>query len=144
MDALTDCIEWPKGRTGAGYGAVMLGGKQRLAHRVAYCNANRVTLDSIEGQIVRHKCDNPPCVNPEHLELGTHKDNTQDCLRRGRGNRPSKEQHCHAKLDEATVAAMRLRYVPRCPVNGVRAMAREFGVGHTVVSRALRGIAWIV
>lgn len=64
-----------------GYGQFWLDGQMRRAHRVAYVLAFGPIPD---GMLVRHSCDNPPCVNPFHLLLGTYEDNTQDCIRRGR------------------------------------------------------------
>ena len=140
---LGPCTLWPRGRTGSGYGAAYVGGKQKLAHRVAYCKAHGIALDDIQGMVVRHKCDNPPCVNPEHLEIGTYKDNTQDCLTRGRGNRPKGDTHCHAKLTYTLVAQIKARYVPGCRVNGLRAIARELGMNHNAIGSAIRGQTWI-
>ncbi|NIC05759.1 HNH endonuclease [Billgrantia bachuensis] len=54
------------------------------AHRVAYCKANGLQLASIDGLVVRHKCDNKSCVNPAHLEVGDHSDNIRDAIERGR------------------------------------------------------------
>lgn len=145
MDTLIDigpCTIWPRGKTGSGYGATYINGRQQLAHRVAYCTANHVKLGDIAGKVVRHRCDNPPCVNPKHLELGTHKDNTQDCLTRGRGNRPRGDSHCHAKLTYSKVEELKARYVPRCKVNGLRAIARELGMNHNAVGKAIRGESW--
>ncbi len=59
-------------------------------HRVAYCEANGVTLEAIKGIIVRHTCDNPGCVNPDHLILGSHQDNSNDMVQRGRSAREFK------------------------------------------------------
>jgi len=71
------CWEWAGSRTQGGYGR--LGGVK--THRLAY----EAWVGPIgEGLVVRHKCDNPPCINPEHLETGTHKDNMQDMYARNR------------------------------------------------------------
>lgn len=78
------CKVWSKGKNRQGYGQRWYKGKNVLAHRAAYCDAHGLALEDIKGQLVRHKCDNPPCVNPDHLELGTHKDNARDCIERGR------------------------------------------------------------
>lgn len=58
-----------------------------------------------ESMVVRHKCDNPPCINPEHLELGTHKENMNDKVERGRS--ASKERNGRAKLTEGIVNEIR-------------------------------------
>lgn len=80
-----DCTEWLWYRNTDGYGVMRYEGKPGvLAHRAAYCDANNVTLSDIKGQVVRHTCDNPGCVNPEHLLLGTVQDNIDDMVGRGR------------------------------------------------------------
>ena len=74
-----ECIEWTGARSAAGYGR--LGTK--YAHRVAYEKAHGPIA---RGMVVRHRCDNPPCVNPAHLELGTQADNMRDMAVRGRAS----------------------------------------------------------
>ncbi|APD19630.1 endonuclease [Pectobacterium phage PP74] len=78
----TGCWEWQRSRLPSGYGLISIGHqKQAYAHRVSYREFHG---EIPEGLVVRHKCDNPCCCNPEHLEVGTHKDNMQDCKKRGR------------------------------------------------------------
>jgi hypothetical protein len=100
---MSDCIITPYSlnRQG-GYGKVTLNGKQHNHSRVAYIEANGLTMDQIEGKLVMHTCDNPACINPMHLELGTHKDNMQDKVAKGRwiGGQPR-------KLNAEQVAAIR-------------------------------------
>ena len=82
----TGCWEWNLSRLPNGYGRISIGHqKQDYTHRVSY----RVHKGEIpEGLVVRHTCDNPCCCNPEHLILGTQKDNMQDCISRGRHSKP--------------------------------------------------------
>jgi hypothetical protein len=74
------CWEWTRATT-KGYGAFRVNGKTVQAHRFAY----ELAMGPIpEGLELRHTCDNPPCVRPDHLIPGTSKENTQDMLCRGR------------------------------------------------------------
>jgi hypothetical protein len=76
------CWLWNAGRFGGnGRPAFGVEGKMRIASRVAY----RLTHGDFDASMcVCHTCDNPACVRPDHLWLGTHKDNTQDAIRKGR------------------------------------------------------------
>lgn len=82
---MSECIEWWGARFTQGYGAIYRDGKTRKAHRVIYEECFGPIDD---GLFVCHTCDNPPCVNPEHLFLGTPQDNVQDMIRKGRNRTP--------------------------------------------------------
>lgn len=78
---MDNCLIWHGRFSPQGYGVLVVDGAQWLAHRWAY----QIRFGAIpEKRVVRHKCDNKRCVNPDHLELGTHKDNTRDMIERGR------------------------------------------------------------
>jgi hypothetical protein len=98
------CWVWTGKTTAPGWhGQLMVNHKRVLAHRYSW-ELHKGPIPP--GVKVRHKCDNPPCVNPEHLLLGSQRDNMQDCVQRGRMNRPQKFQtHCkhgHAYTPENT------------------------------------------
>ena len=91
-------------------------------------------------EVVRHKCDNPRCVNPEHLEGGTQKDNMDDMKKR---NRTAKgEAHGRAKLSEVDIKTIRDRYIRGSKVHGLSAIAKDFGVAFQTVSKIVNRHRW--
>lgn len=81
LPAARHCWLWLGTITPTGYGVVMVRGKNIQAHRLSYTIFNGPLA---ADQIVRHTCDNPPCVNPHHLAAGSQAQNMQDCTDRGR------------------------------------------------------------
>lgn len=82
INAKTDCWEWQRTKNRKGYGQIGIkSGKMVATHRLSY-QLHKGEIP--EGLLVCHKCDNPSCVNPEHLFLGTNSDNIKDSFRKGR------------------------------------------------------------
>ncbi|WP_116364397.1 HNH endonuclease signature motif containing protein [Parahaliea mediterranea] len=109
----TSCIWWIGSNHSTGYGGVWLNGKVRGAHRVVYELEHGPIPD---GFVVRHKCDNRKCINPDHLELGTHRDNANDCINRGRHHLASRT-HCpsgHEFNEENTIPYKGARVCRTC------------------------------
>ena len=89
-------------------------------------------------EVVRHKCDNPRCVNPEHLEGGTQKDNMDDMKKR---NRSAKGLVNGAgKLTPEQVTYIRTHYVKNSKEFGTVALGRKFGVHNSAIGRVVRGV----
>lgn len=78
------CILHGLSEVPGGYAQRKVKGKAYYAHRLAYCADRGVDIGSITGQVVRHSCDNPRCINPNHLLLGTHQDDMDDKSKRRR------------------------------------------------------------
>ena len=84
INEVTDCWEWTAAFNNIGYGMFRWAtNKMRSAHRASYELFNGPIP---EGMIVCHSCDNPKCVNPKHLWAGTHRDNYNDMMAKGRNN----------------------------------------------------------
>ena len=101
----TGCWFW-KGTSGlpGDYGNVRVAGSQKGPHRYSYETYHGPIP---KGMVVRHKCDRPGCVNPQHLEVGTPRDNTQDMIKRGRrvsGKLPVHEGETHPNAITRAVA----------------------------------------
>lgn len=80
------CWMWNAYKDPAGYGSFGFRGTVQKSHRVAWQLSNG---EIPNGMYVCHHCDNPSCVRPDHLFLGTPSENTQDCMRKGRRNTPA-------------------------------------------------------
>lgn len=135
------CRLWA-GVTNGRYGVISRGGHQGprvYAHRAAY----ELSIGPIPpGMCVCHRCDVPLCVNPEHLFLGTHQDNSQDCVRKGRhgGGMPAGEGSPNAKLTEEQV-----KYARASVWTGRHTqaqLARFFGVTEQAISEIVARKTW--
>lgn len=131
INQFSGCIEWGAGKS-SGYGRLRISGRMKFAHREAY----ELHYGAIPNCFhVLHRCDNPACINPEHLFLGTHADNMADKSQKERQARG--EGNGIAKLSEADVLAIR-------QAGGVtqRALAREYGVNQAQIWRIQNRKQW--
>lgn len=128
------CWEWGAGFGNDGYGQFFWDRATRRAHRVAWIIAHG---DIAPGLHVLHRCDNPKCVRPDHLFLGTPADNTRDMLAKARNSRG--ESRPAAKLTESDVIDIRT-----CRLMGATfpALAAGFGVSLGTVWQVVAGNTW--
>lgn len=163
------CWVWVRGCFAGkySYGAFRAAGKLRKAHRVSWELANGRPIPP--GLMVCHRCDNPPCVRPEHLFLGTNQDNQRDASAKGRspfGERSAPRRfperlrrgdahwtRAHpeklpdqrgaanraSKLDDAAVLDMRAR---RAAGEALKVIGADYGVAFQTVSKIVRGQRW--
>ena len=124
-----------RNRSGMSYGRLKRGGKNHLAHRYAF---ERASGPIPPGLVVRHRCDKPLCVNPDHLVSGTHAENARDRERRGRGNHPSGEAHYLTSLSQADVDAIRAA----AGAVTVRSLAERYDVAHNTIVQIQNRTRW--
>jgi len=129
------CIEWLGSKYPAGYGSFWYEDRVQPAQRVAWLLFVGLIPD---GLYVLHRCDNRPCVNHEHLFLGTHQDNMDDMAAKGRRVSLSGESHPKAKLtEEHVIEIRRLRGLV-----SQQKLAQRFGVTKTAIGLIQRGKNW--
>jgi hypothetical protein len=131
------CWPWIGAKNGGeGYGVIFRDGRPALAHRVSWELHNGPIPD---GLGVLHRCDNPPCVNPRHLFVGSNADNNRDKISKGRSGCVSGEDHPGARLTAALVRAIRRE---RGAGLTLLRIADKYGIGTTQASRICRGVQW--
>lgn len=86
----SECWNWMANKKRFGYGVFFNNGRNILAHRVSYVLRHGPIP---EGKIILHSCDNPSCVNPDHLSAGTYAENSRQREEKGRSNRPCGKNH---------------------------------------------------
>lgn len=127
-----ECWEWQGYRNKLGYGIFLRDKAYRASYRI-------FNGPIINGLWVLHKCDNPPCCNPNHLYLGTPQDNVDDCWNRGRAKRERGTDRYCCKLDETKVREIMRRILAG---ESVLALSREFRIGRSVIYHIAYGDRW--
>lgn len=152
------CWEWTGALNGAGYGITRVKGTSYRAHRYSY----QIHVGPIpKGMLICHKCDNPKCVRPDHLFVGTPKDNSQDMVSKGRnmhkvcpetlarGDRNGTRTHPETvrkgekiewhKLNDKAVLEIRKRFSEGEPAVD---LAKEYGVHKSCIYKAIYHLTW--
>lgn len=127
-----ECWPWTGADDGHGYGMMF----DTKAHRASW-EVHRGAIP--DGLCVLHKCDNPACVNPRHLFLGTHQDNMRDKIAKGRAAGPRGTRCPHARLNEEQVRNIRQELSAGA---GHRQLARKYGVNHQAIGKIERRESW--
>lgn len=129
------CWNWISSKDPRGYGQFRISGKTIKAPRYAFFFAHgHWPLNAL------HHCDNPSCVNPDHLYNGTHKDNMRDKTQRGRNNTPKGDACAASRLTSTQVAEMRAEY--KSGVVGYSQLARKYQCSLSTVQRTIKGQTW--
>lgn len=133
VDKSGNCWEWMAGKTSGGYGVFWMNLRQNLAHRVAMAFSGGNVPDDL---CVCHACDNRGCVNPDHLFIGTHQDNTRDMVVKGRAPIRFGENSGTARLSDSDVLSIRSD-------NRVHSViASDYGVVQSTITRIKNRKRW--
>jgi hypothetical protein len=133
------CWLWHANKFSCGYGQFKVCRSPQNAHRVSW----RLYRGMIPASLwVLHECDVRACVNPNHLFLGTSKNNNEDMVHKGRARPAKGEDSGSAVLTEKLVRWVRSVYTPRHPVYGGSALARQLGVQQQTISKIVLGRRW--
>lgn len=142
INLCSGCWEWT-GSKRNGYGRIIVGSrvdgtrKSECVHRLSYeLNFGKIP----DGMEVCHKCDNPSCINPDHLFLGTRQDNVDDRERKGRNIVFTGEEQPRSKLTKKAVKDARWEHAYHGA--SFESLARKYGVSKKTMQNAVKGITW--
>lgn len=135
VDKSGECWEWTAGKNSSGYGKFNVNGKTTSSHRFSYEIANGYIPD---GMLVCHRCDNPACIRPSHLFVGTDGDNARD--RNAKGRAAKGEEQGGSKLTEKDVKKIRDEYSHGKTTQ--ENLAKKYGVWQRTISDVVNRITW--
>lgn len=132
------CWEWIGDKESKGYGRIGYNNKQHKAHRVSWMLHNGPIPKDL---CVLHKCDNPSCVNPNHLFLGTYQDNNKDRAEKSRSADQRGDKSHVSKLTWKKVKM--IRYLYSTGLFRHKDLAWQFDVGQTTIWHVLNNSTWV-
>lgn len=136
IDKTGDCWLWTGSRDKNGYGLMRVQGVTTRVNRIAW---QVYTGEDPKHQHVLHSCDTPACIRREHLRLGTHSDNMQDMVDKGRAYRPTGEKNPKAVLTQELAGKIRQLHKDGA---SAKALAKLYGVARGTMYHLLAGRTW--
>lgn len=128
------CYIWTRAIDSCGYGRISYNGKNCYAHVISFQLYKGIT----DKKHVCHTCDNPSCVNPEHLFLGTRADNMADMIAKGRGNKSFGSSHFKTNLKEDDVLTIRRLE----NIISKKELAKRYNVNQEAIYKIQNRITW--
>lgn len=131
------CWIWNASSNSAGYGLMRINYEYILAHRLSWM----IYKGEIPaGLCVLHNCDIPACVNPDHLFIGSQKENIKDMISKNRNSCGIGEKNGHSILSEKIVLEIRNKYIPK--KYSMRMLAKEYGVTPQNIFSIVKNKTW--
>lgn len=135
-----ECLDWALGKSPEGYGRIWVHDTGLMVHRaVGLVSAGLDLMTTDSSVFVLHSCDRPSCCNPDHLRIGTAKENSQDMIRRGRTYDRRGTGNPKAILTEDQVMDIRRR---EATGTSRRSLEEEFGVSKSTIGYLVTGRSW--
>lgn len=131
------CWEWTGSKTKDGYGKSWFRGKTIRAHRLSFLSHKKEEIP--EGYLILHKCDNPICINPDHLFCGTPSENTIDMYKKGRGVNNRGENCGTSKLNKKEIEEIKKQWLSG-ESQGI--IAKRYKITQSNVSRIVNEKTW--
>ena len=132
-----DCWTWTGGKI-RGYGCIKVDGQVWVSHRLVW---SKVIGEIPEGLCVCHTCDNPGCVNPSHLFIGTHQDNMADMVAKGRQAVGENGSRVTLTTDKV-LEILKRKPDGICPRGHRKKLADRYGVHSGTITKIWKGIRW--
>ena len=133
--ACGDCMIAASKLLPSGYSRVHINGKAKRLHRVVL--EEKIGRKLLPGEQANHLCNNPACINPDHLYVGSHQDNMNDKVRAGRSTQGTKSKQ--AKLTEPEVLQMRALHAQG---HTIESIGKRFGIHKATARMVIRRITW--
>lgn len=139
---MEDCIESIRRPTARGY--IWLTAEKQALHRKVFAAFYGTSAEDMEDRVIMHLCDNKACINPAHLQLGTHQENTHDMMRKGRNKFMPPvlfgEANGRAVLTTALATEIKAKY--ETGKFRLKDLAKRYSVSTATVHRVVRGTNW--
>lgn len=129
---MKDCID--HGQKTPRYAKTTWNKQSMGMHRKVYCVAHNLTADAIKGLIIRHTCDNPRCINPEHLIEGTQQDNIQDCV--------TQQRHAHGERNGKARLTLEDVLKIRESTLTIKELSLQYNVAPRTIRDVINNVTW--
>jgi hypothetical protein len=132
----SQCTNWYGAKDRQGYGLIHVDGRTQRVSRIVFCDNNNVSMKFISGKVIRHSCDNPSCYNPNHLLIGTFKENSDDAVSINRIPKWESCKHSKLKINDVIFIRKNKSTMTR------KELSEKFSVSIMTIYDVIQGKTW--